>query len=476
MVAPCNHDALARGRAMTTPPLVQLQGDEPLDFVVREVLRVLGKSLGDFVESRMAAKGGAEYEAWQRLAANPKNNVSDPLFTLNTILGGTPGLEEVWEDIFEAEFGDNLGDDPKDLLYSTKRIRGDMAHYKEDFNPVEVVDAFVVIEKILAAIDAPDKASLVRKPRRQIEDEANHKAKRTRTVAPPAHPVNPGTRCVGLHWEEPVGATPSAWWVVSILDGHLEIARGHWSDDQLLQQLQVWHSTAPLLAGLAFCFSAPAWLIQERYSGTPRELWERCFEAGLEPDSDLPNLADALSVLGEPFFSPYLGQAEVVKAREDRYRNTEERVLRETGAEPGSVFEVGPPGSVGALAIRGMAFLSLLPRDDFAVWPFRSQERQGSTCVEIFPRSLWAALNPGGPARSTSRSRVEFLNKGDMHGLIKSSGTAETFTTERRAFDALVTAWALSRYGRSLPSRKDDMKASLEGEIWLPMEKPPGAR
>ena len=301
MVAPCNHASLARGRAMTTPPLVQLQGDEPLDNAVREALRVLGKSLGDFVESHMAAKGGVENEAWQVAAADPGNRVADPLFTLNTILGKTTGLEEVWDDIFKAELGNKLGDNPRSLLGTIKRkARGGMAHFKDDFTPAEVADAFVAIEKLLAAIDAPDEASLVRKWRRQIEDEANHKAKRTRTVAPPAHPVNPGTRCVGLHWEEPVGATPSAWWVVSILDGHLEIARGHWSDDQLLQQLQVWHSTAPLLAGLAFCFSAPAWLIQERYSGTPRELWERCFEAGLEPDSDLPNLADALSVLGSP--------------------------------------------------------------------------------------------------------------------------------------------------------------------------------
>ena len=131
---------------MTTPPLVQLQGNEPLDNAVREALRVLGKSLGDFVESHMAAKGGVENEAWQVAAADPGNRVADPLFTLNTILGKTTGLEEVWDDIFKAELGNKLGDNPRSLLGTIKRKpRGGMAHFKDDFTPVEVAEAFVAI-------------------------------------------------------------------------------------------------------------------------------------------------------------------------------------------------------------------------------------------------------------------------------------------------------------------------------------------
>lgn len=331
------------------------------------------------------------------------------------------------------------------------------------------IEALGTLSQVMIAIGGDAEAEYIARPLRSLETKrAAMKARRTR---PKLNAVPVGTRTIGVHWNEPVESAPGWWWVVALDDDHNLFVQREWTTARVLEYLR--KQSGPFLAGLAFCFSAPRKYMLDRWAGDPAMLWHEC--AKLMADQDLapfPDdlLEDVVRDLGSPFFAPQHGDPHPGLPEKEMLRRTERDVRARTGAVPRSIFEVGSRGTVGALALNGMPLLAALRSDRIAIWPFDQPRPTCGTCVEIFPRSVWAATFPGtDPALKGDREvRAAFLAD-KTNGLTGISAEhREDFVTQHRAFDALLTAWALRRFGRDLPVPRDAKTASIEGEIWLP--------
>lgn len=335
------------------------------------------------------------------------------------------------------------------------------------------IEALGTLRQVMMAIGGDAEAEYIARPLRSLE--TKRAATNARRKRPRPNPVPIGTRTIGVHWNEPVESAPGWWWVVAMDADHNLFVQREWTTARVLEYLR--KQSGPFLAGLAFCFSAPRKYMLDRWAGDPAMLWHEC--AKLMADQDLapfPDdlLEDVVRDLGSPFFAPQHGDPHPCLPEKEMLRRTERDVRAKTGAVPRSIFEVGSRGTVGALALNGMPLLAALRSERIAIWPFDQPRQASGTCVEIFPRSVWAAIFPGtDPALKGDREvRAAFLAD-TTHGLAGISAEhREDFVTQHRAFDALLTAWALRRFGRHLPVPRDAKAAAIEGEMWLPT---PGA-
>lgn len=443
-------------------------GDEPPRAVIDEALAELADALGPFVDRRMRKDSPANVREWEMAIETgvlvlPKGDeinasLDDPAFLLKTMVARRN--RELFRPVL-SRFDGNVWQAMTDLV----EYRNKVAHHDRDVDDRMAEAALHNGEQLLRAIGDNTRADYLARLREPVEAREARRRARSRPIAEPTPcRVEDGVVCVGIHWEEPRGAVPEGWWIVATRGRSLITRDGGQSTDDVLEYLRT-HRRAgtPLRVGLAFCFSAPEWYVRQNYGGDPAGLWDECDRHSLESDADIRAVVAAL---GEPFYAA--GDEPLISDGPLAFRRTERTVFEETTAEPSSIFEVGAPGSVGVLAIKGMSLLYHLREDGFAVWPLDAADDADATCVEIFPRSLWAVLHPNEAPKSTARSRERFLERPDVAAFVKSRGNAETFIEDRRAFDAFVTAWSLSRFGGELPLRADDAVERLEGEIWLP--------
>lgn len=354
-----------------------------------------------------------------------------------------------------------------------KHVRnGGVFNRAKHSEPITIDDAIVglgTLREMMQAIGARTEADYMARPLNSLL--RKRLAKEARRMRPKRRPVGKGVRTIGVHWNEPEESAPGWWWVATMDDEQdIRLERG-WSTARVVRYLQ--NQSPPFLAGLAFCFSAPRKYVEERWSGDPSRLWDEC--AKLTADSDFTPLPDELigdivRELGKPFFAPQNGDRPPDLSDREMLRRTERDVRTKTEAVPKSIFEVGTRGTVGALALYGMPLLSELRSDAIAIWPFDKRVIDGGTCVEIFPRSLWAAVFPGtDPALKGDREiRAAFLADKENGLTGVSAEIRSNLVAEHRAFDAMLTAWALRRYGRDLPVPPDVKSAVLEGQIWIP--------
>lgn len=342
----------------------------------------------------------------------------------------------------------------------------------------QVQDGLGTLHRILNAIGAPAQEAYVLRAYEIAREKAERLTKRKQWLGLSSDEPAGRPHTVGLHWTEPEPETlkPQAWWLVH-LDGRGELQGSvvPRSTEDVLKYLDRFQDAdTPVLMGCAFCLSVPVWLAEhcavlERLPA-PEAMW-RVAEEHAEPAYDasslIANVNSALGLEDGPFWRGDANEPDPNSAA-DRpdMRATELSVKKQTEAQPSSVFRVGGDASVGALALWGMPVLPWLRESGFRIWPFEEPGRR--TVVEIFPRSLWAATQPEHPVRSRPADREQFLSGRAAVGL--GGGTQETFLTERRAFDALLTAWALRRYGGNLARtpRGSRPEAVVEGEIWLP--------
>ncbi len=272
--------------------------------------------------------------------------------------------------------------------------------------------------------------------------------------------------CIGAHWMEPAPDLPAAWWLVAIRGNEVELLRKDQTTDEVVEYLtEKARSPTPTLIGLAYCFSTPAWYVKGLDPPKPSSFWKLCSAVTPEQATTAAGLAAAL---GHPFRESGVDLAEPLPTSQPELRATEiaHGAIPET--TPSSVFRIGGSGSVGGLATLGAPVLQRISQAGVQIWPI--DPAGDNTAVEIFPRGLWAAINSLADPISTPEARAQFLADSHIRKLKGlGGGDRETLQRERRAFDAFLTAWALSRFGGSIAERpRDDENAKIEGEIWVP--------
>ena len=205
----------------------------------------------------------------------------------------------------------------------------------------------------------------------------------------------------------------------------------------------------PMIVGLDFAFSFPAWFVRERGYASASALW-----AALAGDG----VADEWLKACE---APLWGRPHCPKpVLEEHFRETEKRAGAIAGISCKSVFQIGGAGAVGTGSIRGMPVLHRLRAAGFCVWPFTPAAPV--TVVEIYPRLLTGPVK-----KSVAECRAEYLQSHfpdlapELHDLASSS---------EDAFDAAVSALVMARYAVELARmpQRADARTQLEGEIWRP--------
>ncbi len=279
-------------------------------------------------------------------------------------------------------------------------------------------------------------------------------------------PAPPDCWCIGAHWMEPAPDLPAAWWLVAIRGNEVELLRKDQTTDEVVEYLtEKARSPTPTLIGLAYCFSTPAWYVKGLDPPKPSSFWKLCSAISPEQATTAGGLANAL---GHPFRESGVDLAEPLPTSQLELRATEIAYGTIPETTPSSVFRIGGSGSVGGLATLGAPVLQRISEAGVSIWPI--DEAGDNTAVEIFPRGLWAAIDRLADPISTPEARAAFLDDSHIRPLKGlGGGDKETLRRERRAFDAFLTAWALSRHGGSIAERpRDDENAKIEGEIWVP--------
>jgi hypothetical protein len=191
--------------------------------------------------------------------------------------------------------------------------------------------------------------------------------------------------------------------------------------------------------GLDFAFSFPTWYLEQIGVTTAPELWAHVAEHG---ERWLAECA-----------SPFWGRPGKPRPPGQEAFRWSERMLRQRGWQPKSVFQIGGAGSVGTGSIRGMPLLHALHEHGASVWPF---DPPGWPLVlEIYPRMF-----TGPVTKSSASARQSYLAR-YFPGL-------ECATED--AFDAAVSALVMARHADRLASLPSELDATLrrEGRIWYP--------
>ena len=350
-------------------------------------------------------------------------------------------------------------------------IRHRISHVNDEEAPLSDAEALGALEAIIRLLSAIGSSESVQRVKELKGVAAAREARRS-------HPkysrsglrldeVSKDTLCIGAHWMDPqdTTGTPGGWWIAAIKGGTLLRIDRDLDTAAVVAYLTGAALEAPTTrVGLAFCFSAPAWYVREHHAGSPEEFWDWC-SSQVDESADAQLICD---VLGGPFrTAEKWSDADFGKSQPAK-RATEDKTQERTGARPESIFKVGGRASVGALAVFGVRVLPALRSASYAIWPMDSETAPRAAAVEIFPRSLWAALNPDKDPVSSAEDRHRFLKTKEIAAMVDDGASKEKLLGERRAFDAFYTAFALSRYGRRLPARQGDQIAGIEGEIWLP--------
>jgi hypothetical protein len=257
-------------------------------------------------------------------------------------------------------------------------------------------------------------------------------------------------RTIAVDWSgAKVGAARKIW-LAEARDGvMLRLESGRDRGELVDELIALKRGGDPLVVGLDFGFSFPAWFMRERGFASAPDAWRWLARDGC---------ADELLSACEP---PFWGAA--AKRRPEcasHYRRTELAVEASEDVRPKSVFQIGGAGAVGTGSIRGMCALHALRDAGFAVWPF--DDAGSATAIEIYPRLFTGRLNKSSePAR---RTYVE-----SMQSAMSAPAQAAAITSDD-AFDAAISAIEMSKNLEDLATLPSisDRQLRLEGIIWWP--------
>ena len=264
-----------------------------------------------------------------------------------------------------------------------------------------------------------------------------------------SHGFGAGRRFVAVDWSGSLTGGGSQIWLAAVERGELILLEGGLSRAGVISTLLGWRAAnVPLLVGLDFGFSAPAWFVSDSGCRTAPEFWS---VAAAQGEAWLAGCAP-----------PFWGRPGRRRGSHVQFRRTE----LECGGAPKSVFQVGGAGAVGTGSIRGMPHLSELRSAGFAVWPFDAPA--GATVLEIYPRLL---TGPGPKRRPEwCSSYLAAL------GWPADPGQRAVAASREDAFDAAVSAlrlWEAREELAALTASSDPIDGA-EGRIWHPTR--PAAR
>lgn len=211
----------------------------------------------------------------------------------------------------------------------------------------------------------------------------------------------------------------------------------------MAEQIRALADRGPLVVGLDFAFSFPAWFVRQRLGAR-----------------DVLAVWDAAAAHGEQWLDecepPFWGRS-TKRPAEPNDRPALRRTERESHFFPKSVFQVGGAGAVGTGSIRGMPLLATLSAAGFAIWPFDGASER--MVIEIYPRIL-----TGPVVKSERRARERYL---EHDGRIPPE-LFDVAVSAEDPFDAAVSALEIARHVDEINGLRAQPDYALEGAIWRP--------
>ena len=256
-------------------------------------------------------------------------------------------------------------------------------------------------------------------------------------------------RIIAVDWSGARAGAERKIWLAEAADGRLLRLESGRTREEVVAHLAAYGREAPVIAGLDFAFSLPAWWLAERRLVDAPTLW--AWLAGGHAERLLTECAP-----------PFWGRAGSRMPRDGRplLRATDRACVGLFGSSPKSVFQIGGAGAVGAGSLRGMPLLLRLREAGYAIWPFDPPRLP--LVVEIYPRAFT------GPLVKTDRSARQERLREVAHRM--PAGALEACAGSDDAFDAALSVLAMWDHRERLLALPDvgDETLRLEGAIWHP--------
>ncbi|HEY5013937.1 MAG TPA: hypothetical protein VIK61_14720 [Acidimicrobiia bacterium] len=257
------------------------------------------------------------------------------------------------------------------------------------------------------------------------------------------------TTIVAVDWSGKKKDDGRTVWMAAVEEGRMTRLENGRSRKELTEELVALERRSErLILGIDFAFSFPAPYMRQQGWGSAREGWRAATHHGegwLRGD--------------DPRFWGRVKKTTLDGHEE--YRHTE-KVLRERGTHPKSIFQTGGVGAVGTGAIRGMPLLVDLADAGFAVWPF-DDPADRSVVVEIYPRLL-----TGNVKKTVVSECISHLERYSEEMRERHIGMA---AATEDSFDAAVSAVQMWRHRDQLEGLRQAHEPGvlLEGMIWNPV-------
>ena len=289
-------------------------------------------------------------------------------------------------------------------------------------------------------------------------------------------------RVVAVDWsgdQSVTGQRRKIWAGVWTAGARVRLESGRTRDELVEWLIGMAAKTPRMVVGVDFCFSYPAWFLQEHGVRSAPELWKivaergehwlghECEDArfwgrkGLLRDGKKPQ-----EFCGE-FALRMLRLADIACKVQGKILDPSE-AAKVKGLAPKSPFQIGGAGAVGTGTLRGTPLLVRLRAGGFRVWPFDAPGlREGRPLlVEIYPRLLTGEVKKGNAearARYLARKRKE---EGAYAGL--SRDVVAKARGSEDAFDALVSVMEMAARREDFPrlQRATDRVTRMEGAVW----------
>ena len=288
---------------------------------------------------------------------------------------------------------------------------------------------------------------------------------------------------VGVDWSGRVDATGqrrhiwAASWAAAA-DGtkqKVALEAGRTRDELCEWLIEQAAKTPRMVVGFDFCFSYPAWFVQEHGAETAPQFWKMIAEG--HGEKWLHRECEDIRFWGKPKKKPLefcgehghrmLRKTDVLCKVATEIRDPV-RAAKIAGIAPKSVFQIGGAGAVGTASLRGVPILLRLREAGFRIWPFDAPDSNAPLAVEIYTR-----LMTGPVIKSSAAARAAYLkNKaGDdpLYRGLPQSVIAKAKASED-AFDALVSVMEMAAHRDQFARLKRASNATtrLEGRTWVP--------